>query len=159
MTFELYAVLTAILIGLIHLSAASFWFKAQVGNQYTVGPRDQAIKPIGVAARLQRAQSNFNETFPYFAACGIIVTMTDTAGELMGCNLLATSTQAADRAGFRTALLASGIQYHATALRTLPRDCSLNEPPRAPLRQSPGSDRSVGHACLPGMYRASDPLG
>jgi uncharacterized MAPEG superfamily protein len=89
MTFELYALLAAVLLGLVHLSAASFTFKAQVGNTYTVGARDAGLQPKGVAARLHRANLNFLETFPYFAACILVVRMTDSAGMLSqwGCIL------------------------------------------------------------------------
>lgn len=89
MTWELYALLAAILLGLVHLSAASFSFKAQVGNRYTVGPRDEGLQPAGVAARLYRAHANFLETFPYFAAGVLIVRLLDASGSLsqLGCAL------------------------------------------------------------------------
>lgn len=80
MTFELYALCVATLLGLVHLSAASFTFKAQVGNRYTVGPRDEDLKPSGVAGRLQRAQANFLETYPLFAALALMVHVTGAAG-------------------------------------------------------------------------------
>lgn len=89
MTWELYALLTAVLLGLVHLSAASFSFKAQVGNRYTVGPRDEGLRPTGRAARLHRANLNFLETFPYFAALVLIVRLLDASGSLslVGCAL------------------------------------------------------------------------
>ena len=89
MTGELYALLAAVLLGLVHLTAASFSFKAQVGNKYTVGPRDEGLAPVGVAARLHRANANFLETFPYFAACTLIVRLADASGTLsqIGCVL------------------------------------------------------------------------
>lgn len=68
MSIEFLALFGAMVLGLVHLSAASFAFKAQVGNAYTVGPRDAGLQPMGVAGRLQRAQLNFQETFPIFAA-------------------------------------------------------------------------------------------
>ena len=68
MTFELWSLLAAVVLGLVYLSAAAFSFKAQAGNAYTVGPRDKRIEPVGVAARLSRAHGNFRETFAYFAA-------------------------------------------------------------------------------------------
>jgi uncharacterized MAPEG superfamily protein len=80
MTFELYALCAATLLGLVHLSAASFSFKAQVGNRYAVGPRDEDLKPTGVAGRLDRAYANFRETYPLFAALVLMVYVTDTAG-------------------------------------------------------------------------------
>jgi uncharacterized MAPEG superfamily protein len=89
MTTELYALLAAVLIGLVYLSAAAFSFKAQAGNAYTVGARDAAIQPTGIAARLHRAQANFMETFPFFAACALVVHITGTSGQLslIGCAL------------------------------------------------------------------------
>jgi uncharacterized MAPEG superfamily protein len=89
MTTELYALLAAVLIGLVYLSAAAFSFKAQAGNAYTVGARDAAILPSGIAARLHRAQANFMETFPFFAACALAVHVTGTSGDLslIGCVL------------------------------------------------------------------------
>jgi len=81
-TVELWILLLAALLGLVHLSAASFAFKAQVGNRYTIGPRDENLQAVGVAGRLQRAQQNFLETFPVFAACVLFVQVTDGYGTL-----------------------------------------------------------------------------
>lgn len=39
MTFELWTLLGAALIGSVHLSVGSFTFKIQVGNDYTIGER------------------------------------------------------------------------------------------------------------------------
>lgn len=82
MIFEFWMLLGAIVLGLVHLSAASFAFKAQVGNDYTVGSRDANLQPAGVAARLARAQANFMETFPLFAACIFLVYATNSSGAL-----------------------------------------------------------------------------
>lgn len=68
MSIELWALFGAMILGLVHLTAASFSFKAQVGNAYTVGARDEGLRPTGVAARLDRAQRNYLETFAIFAA-------------------------------------------------------------------------------------------
>ena len=89
MTWELYALLAAVLLGLVHLSAASFSFRAQVGNTYAVGPRDEGLQPTGVSARLYRANANFLETFPYFATCVLAVRLLDVSGTLsqVGCML------------------------------------------------------------------------
>ena len=62
MSIELWTLLGAMFLGLVHLSAASFAFKALVGNAYTVGARDADLQPTGIAARLDRAQRNFLET-------------------------------------------------------------------------------------------------
>ncbi len=88
-TFELWVLLASSLLGLVHMTAASFTFKAQVGNAYAVGARDEAIQPIGVAGRLQRAQQNFLETFSIFAVCVLINFATGSSGDLSfwGCIL------------------------------------------------------------------------
>ena len=65
---EYHVLLIACCLGLTHIACASFAFKRQVGHAYTIGPRDDALTPIGLAGRLQRAQTNFFETFPIFLA-------------------------------------------------------------------------------------------
>jgi uncharacterized MAPEG superfamily protein len=80
MTIELWILLGAALLGLVHLSAASFAFKAQVGNRYTVGPRDESLQPVGLAGRLHRAQQNFLETFAIFATAVVLVDLTGAYG-------------------------------------------------------------------------------
>lgn len=73
MTLEFQALFGAMVLGLVHLTAASFMFKAQVGNAYTVGARDEDIRPAGIAGRLDRAQRNFLETFAIFAAAVLML--------------------------------------------------------------------------------------
>jgi len=80
MTFELWILVGSVFLGLVHILVASFSFKAQVGNDYTIGSRDDGLMPTGVAARLQRAQTNYMESFPFFAALVTTVFITDTAG-------------------------------------------------------------------------------
>ena len=82
MSVELKILLASAVLGLVHLSAASFAFKAQVGNAYSVGPRDEGIRPQGVAGRLDRAQRNFLETFPIFAVVVLLVHLTNAYGGL-----------------------------------------------------------------------------
>ena len=82
MSIDLWCLFAAMALALVHLSAASFAFKAQVGNRYTVGARDEDLRPSGVAARLDRAQRNFMETFPVFAAAVLTVEHLDATGEL-----------------------------------------------------------------------------
>jgi uncharacterized MAPEG superfamily protein len=69
-------------MALVHLSAASFTFKGQVGNRYTVGARDEGLTPTGVAGRLDRAQRNFLETFAVFVAAVLMVEHLDAHGAL-----------------------------------------------------------------------------
>jgi len=82
MTFDLWILMAATLLGLVHLSLASFLYKAQEGNAYTAGPRDDERPRTGAAGRLDRAQRNFLETFPLFAACVLVVHVSGTAGSL-----------------------------------------------------------------------------
>ncbi|MGK2740581.1 MAPEG family protein [Tepidicaulis sp. LMO-SS28] len=89
MTEELWLLFASTCLGLVYLAAASFSFKAQTGNRYTVGPRDEDIRPAGLAGRLARAQQNFNETFPLFAALALLLHVTETSGawSLLGAHL------------------------------------------------------------------------
>lgn len=73
MSIESWALFGAMVLGLVHLTAASFTFKMQVGNTYTVGARDEDLRPAGVAGRLDRAQRNFLETFAIFAAAVLML--------------------------------------------------------------------------------------
>lgn len=82
MSIELWCLFAAMVLAMVHLSAASFSFKAQVGNRYTVGARDEGLRPGGVAARLDRAQRNFMETFPVFAVAVLTVEHLGAAGDL-----------------------------------------------------------------------------
>ena len=41
MSVEFWCLYGAMVLGLVHMTAASFTFKAQVGNGYTVGARDE----------------------------------------------------------------------------------------------------------------------
>jgi len=83
MSIEYWALFGAMLLGLVHVTAASFTFKAQVGNAYTVGARDEDLRPAGVAGRLDRAQRNFLETFAIFASAVLLLgTLGRTGGWL-----------------------------------------------------------------------------
>jgi uncharacterized MAPEG superfamily protein len=73
MSLEAWALFGAMVLGLVHLTAASFAFKKQVGNTYSVGPRDEGLRPEGVAGRLDRAQRNFLETFAIFVAAVLLL--------------------------------------------------------------------------------------
>lgn len=84
MSFEVWMLFGAMVLGLVHLSAASFTFKAQVGNAYTVGARDEDLRPAGVAGRLDRAQHNFLETFPIFAAAVLMLEVRRRTGSWIG---------------------------------------------------------------------------
>ena len=80
MSVEFWCLYAAMGLALVHLTAASFTFKAQVGNRYTVGARDEDLPPLGVAGRLARAQRNFLETFAVFAAAVLMLRLLDGEG-------------------------------------------------------------------------------
>ncbi len=84
MSIESWSLFGAMVLGLVHVTAASFAFKAQVGNAYTVGARDEELKPKGVAARLDRAQRNFLETFAIFAAAVLMLEVLNRTGSGIG---------------------------------------------------------------------------
>lgn len=73
MSIEFWCLYAAMGLALVHLTAASFSFKAQVGNRYTVGSRDEDLQPTGVAGRLARAQRNFLETFAVFVGAVLML--------------------------------------------------------------------------------------
>lgn len=82
MSVEMGCLYAAMVLALVHLTAASFSFKAQVGNRYTVGPRDEDLRPRGPAGRLDRAQRNFLETFPVFVAAVLMGQVLGKTGDL-----------------------------------------------------------------------------
>ena len=73
MTFDLWMLTGAVLLGLVQIGAESFAFKRQVGHAYTASARDEPKEPQGRAGRYHRALRNFLETFPLFAAAIMIV--------------------------------------------------------------------------------------
>ncbi|MBA3548292.1 MAG: MAPEG family protein [Nannocystis sp.] len=79
MSIDLWMLFGAVILGLVHVGAASMSFKAQVGNRYTVGARDENLQPTHLAGRLERAQRNFGETFPLFAAVVLALQVTGKA--------------------------------------------------------------------------------
>ncbi len=71
-TTELVILAFATVLGLIHLVIAAAYKRRQDGNQWAMGSRDEQKNYSGVAERLDRAEKNFLETFPYFAV-GILL--------------------------------------------------------------------------------------
>jgi uncharacterized MAPEG superfamily protein len=69
MTIELRILAFSVVLGFVHIVAASQSASWQRGYRWTAGARDEAVPPLtGVAGRLDRALRNFVETFPLFAA-------------------------------------------------------------------------------------------
>ena len=77
MTTELRMLLFAIVLGIIHILAASVAVTKQRGAKWNMSARDaKAPEATGLAGRLDRASKNFLETFPLVAAAILLVHVT-----------------------------------------------------------------------------------
>lgn len=72
MTVELTMLALAVLLGLAQIVLAAVAKNRQTGYAWAAGPRDDPRPLTGYAGRLERALSNFLETFPLFAAAVLI---------------------------------------------------------------------------------------
>jgi uncharacterized MAPEG superfamily protein len=69
MTTELQFLVASIILGLVHLVAASHLISFQYGYRWTASSRDEPVPRLsGLANRVDQATTNFLETFPFFAA-------------------------------------------------------------------------------------------
>ena len=67
----------AIVLGLVQVMIAAGAVTRERGLAWNASARDGVAPPPGpLAARLQRAQANFLETFPFFAAAVLAVVLT-----------------------------------------------------------------------------------
>ncbi len=77
MSIEIQMLVWSMLLGIVQLFAASGALTRERGMQWNASARDGQPPPPGpLAARLQRAQANFLETFPFFAAAVLAVVLT-----------------------------------------------------------------------------------
>ena len=73
MTIELTMLALATALGLIQIVLSAQSKNGQQGYWWAAGPRDEPRPPLtGMAGRLERALTNFLETFPLFAAAVLI---------------------------------------------------------------------------------------
>lgn len=80
MTLELQMLAWAGVLGLAHIMLASAAVTRERGTGWNASARDgQAPPPGKLAGRLQRAQANFFETFPIFAAAVLAVVVAGKA--------------------------------------------------------------------------------
>ncbi len=81
MATELWILLWAAALGLVHILLAAFVWTGEVGLEYNAGPRDRE-KPVSgkLTGRLKRAQANFFETFPLFAAAILVAVVAGRTG-------------------------------------------------------------------------------
>ena len=81
MGIELKFLVWAIVLGLVQLLLADALVTRQRGLAWNTGPRDSSPPRTGVAGRSERAYRNFLETFPFFAAAVLAVTVAGRADE------------------------------------------------------------------------------
>jgi uncharacterized MAPEG superfamily protein len=69
LNLEIRILAWTVVLGFVHIVAASHAASLQRGYRWTASARDHELAPLtGVAGRLDRALRNFSETFPLFAA-------------------------------------------------------------------------------------------
>ena len=79
MTIELICLAWAVILGLVHILVAGHVRTKQFGTKWNMSARDGASPALSAFAdRLFRAQANFFETFPLFAAAVLIVAVTQS---------------------------------------------------------------------------------
>jgi len=73
MTIELTMLALSAALGLVQIVLSSQSKNLARGYWWAAGPRDEPMPPLtGIAGRLERALTNFLETFPLFAAAVLI---------------------------------------------------------------------------------------
>jgi uncharacterized MAPEG superfamily protein len=83
MTIELTMLALSIVLGFVYIILPIRAATRDRGRDWNVGPRDEAMPPLGgTAGRLDRAQRNFQETFPLFAAAVLIAHVAGRDGTL-----------------------------------------------------------------------------
>ncbi|MDB5692742.1 MAG: hypothetical protein JWO81_1805 [Alphaproteobacteria bacterium] len=76
MTIELGILAWGCVLALVHILVAVRFKTRQYGTQWNVGARDEDLPPPRpIVGRLARAQANFYETFPLYAAAALIVSV------------------------------------------------------------------------------------
>jgi uncharacterized MAPEG superfamily protein len=77
MTIELWLLVASVILGLVHLVAASHLISFQYGYRWTASSREESVPPLrGLANRVDQATTNFLETFPFFAAVVLVAHVT-----------------------------------------------------------------------------------
>ena len=74
MTTEIIVLAWGCILALVHIFVAVRFKTRQYGTKWNVGARDEELPaPQPIVGRLARAQVNFFETFPIFAAAALLV--------------------------------------------------------------------------------------
>ena len=78
-SIELALLAASIVLGIVHIVIVSHLQSRQRGYRWTASLRGQSVAPLtGFAGRAQRAPRNYLETFPFFAAAILSVTLANT---------------------------------------------------------------------------------
>jgi uncharacterized MAPEG superfamily protein len=79
----------AVVIGLAQILITAAAVTRQTGLNYNTSARDKPHPVTGMAARLQRAQANFLETFPFFAVgiLALLITGYEDSNATLGAAL------------------------------------------------------------------------
>lgn len=76
MNTELAVLAWGCVLALVHIFVAVRFKTRQYGTRWNMGARDEELgPPQPIVGRLARAQANFFETFPIYAAAALIVTV------------------------------------------------------------------------------------
>ena len=67
MTTELHLLIWAVILGLVHVVVTGQFTTLQHGMAYGLSSRDEKKEVTGIGGRVQRAFSNYMQTFPFFA--------------------------------------------------------------------------------------------
>jgi len=79
MPTELVLLAASVVLGLVHIIIVSHLQSWQRGYRWTASSREQSVAPLaGIAGRAERALRNYLETFPFFAAAILVVSVTNT---------------------------------------------------------------------------------
>jgi len=79
MTIELTMLAASVVLGIVHIVVVSHLQSWQRGYRWTASSREESVPPLtGIAGRAERALRNYQETFPFFVAAILIITLTNT---------------------------------------------------------------------------------
>ena len=78
MTIELVLLAASVVLGIAHIIIVSHLQSWQRGYWWTASSREQSVAALtGVPGRAERALRNYLETFPFFAAAILLITVTN----------------------------------------------------------------------------------
>jgi len=79
MNIELLCLGWAVILGLVHIILASHFRTKELGVTWNMSARDGELPPLSLlVGRLYRAQANFFETFPLFAAAVLVAAVSQS---------------------------------------------------------------------------------